>query len=430
MVEIVILAGGAGTRMHTEKVPKVLHTLCGKPMLHYIVEESLKISPLVQVVVGHKRKQVEKELKQFPIKISVQDILNFPGSGGAFKATHLRGDKILVLNGDTPLITASDLIPLLNVEGDVVIGIFDLSPPHSYGRIIKNQRGEVVKIVEAKDCTPEQLQISTANAGVYLFKREVVERYLPYIENDNHQEEYYITDLVEQAQRGGYRIVGVEVNWAKFRGVNNLVELAIAEEEICNRIKEKWMREGVIIRFPQSVYIDAYTTFEGECEIEPGVVIRKSRIVASKIKAHSVVEGGELINSEVGPMARIRPGSRIEWSKIGNFVEVKNSNLDGVKAGHLTYLGDSDIGSGTNIGAGTITCNYDGRRKNRTRIGKRVFVGSDVKFIAPVEIGDEVIVAAGSVVNKNIPKGSLAISRPQLKIVKEFFYRFFGKSSL
>ena len=425
MVEIVVLAGGAGTRMHTSR-PKVIHQLCGKPMLHWIVEESLKITPLVQVVVGHKRELVEESLTPYPIDIAVQDIENYPGSGGALMAARLRGDKILVLNGDIPLITADDLAPFLEVEGDVVVGVFDVPPPHSYGRIIRDREGYIVKIVEAKDCTPDQLQIATSNSGVYLFKREVVERLLPRITNNNAQREYYVTDLIELAYREGYKVVGVEVEEERFQGVNNLVELAAAETKLCRRIKEKWMREGVIIRLPETVYIDAYTTFKGECEVEPGAVIKRSKIVNSRIKAHSVVEEGEIIDSEIGPMARIRPGSKIVESRIGNFVEVKNSVLEGVKAGHLSYLGDSEIGEGTNIGAGTITCNYDGKRKYRTKIGKNVFVGSDVKLIAPVEIADEVILAAGSVINRDIPRGSLAIGRPPLRIVKNFFYRFFN----
>jgi len=196
---------------------------------------------------------------------------------------------------------------------------------------------------------------------------------------------------------------------------------------MCKRIKEYWMKRGVIMHLPDTIYIDAYTSFEDECEVGSGCIIKKSVIIESEIRPLSVIEEAVIKNSGVGPMARIRPKSELIDTHIGNFVEVKASKLKGVKAGHLSYLGDSEIDEGTNIGAGTITCNYDGKAKYKTKIGKNVFVGSDTQLIAPVVIEDDVIIAAGSTVNKDVKKGSLAISRAPLKIVKDFYYKFFGR---
>lgn len=428
MVEIVILAGGKGTRMRSS-LPKILHTLCDKPMIHWIIEEALKVTSSVNVILGHKLETTRPVVEEYPVKVWVQDLENFPGSGGALMAcaSHLKGEKIIVINGDTPLIEEQDIRELMKVDGDVVVGVMRVEKPNSYGRIIMRGEWEIERIVEVKDATPEQLKIEWVNSGIYLFRREIIEKYISQLDNSNAQEEFYVTQLVELAKKGGAKVVAVEVDAHRLQGINNKKELAEAEAIKCREIKNRLMEQGVIMHLPETIFIDAYSTFEGECQLEPGVVIKKSRIVASKIKANSVIEGGEIIDSEVGPMARIRPKTRLEKSKIGNFVEVKASKLKEVKAGHLSYLGDSEIGEGTNIGAGTITCNYDGKGKYKTKIGKNVFVGSDTKLIAPVNIGDETIIGAGSVVNKDVPQGALALSRPPLKIIPNFFYKFFGK---
>ncbi|MRJ06112.1 MAG: UDP-N-acetylglucosamine diphosphorylase/glucosamine-1-phosphate N-acetyltransferase, partial [Epsilonproteobacteria bacterium] len=413
MVEIVILAGGKGTRMRSS-LPKILHTLCDKPMIHWIIEEALKVTSSVNVILGHKLETTRPVVEEYPVKVWVQDLENFPGSGGALMAcaSHLKGEKIIVINGDTPLIEEQDIRELMKVDGDVVVGVMRVEKPNSYGRIIMGGEWEIERIVEVKDATPEQLKIEWVNSGIYLFRREIIEKYISQLDNSNAQEEFYVTQLVELAKEGGAKVVAVEVDAHRLQGINNKKELAEAEAIKCREIKNRLMEQGVIMHLPETIFIDAYSTFEGECQLEPGVVIKKSRIVASKIKANSVIEGGEIIDSEVGPMARIRPKTRLEKSKIGNFVEVKASKLKEVKAGHLSYLGDSEIGEGTNIGAGTITCNYDGKGKYKTKIGKNVFVGSDTKLIAPVNIGDETIIGAGSVVNKDVPQGALALSRP------------------
>ncbi len=211
-------------------------------------------------------------------------------------------------------------------------------------------------------------------------------------------------------------------------GVNSKYHLALAEELMQERIKQRFMEAGVIMRLPDTIYIESDVVIESESIIENGVSLLKgSKIINSHVKTNSVVEDSLLKNSEIGPMARVRPKSTLINSKIGNFVEIKKSTLTGVKAGHLSYLGDSEIDEGTNIGCGTITCNYDGKAKYKTIIGKNVFVGSDTQLVAPIVIEDDVLIASGTTVTKDIKKGSLAINRAPLKIVENFFYKFFGK---
>ena len=430
MPQIIILAAGRGTRMKSQ-LPKVLHTLCNKPMIHYIIEESKKITNSIDVVLSHKFEEVKKEIEPFNVRIHKQNLKQYPGTGGALISL-MENEKwemeneILILNGDMPLITQEEIEKFFEIDADIVMSVMKLDNPDGYGRVVI-ENGKVKKIVEQKDANEEELKIPFVNAGVYMFKKEILEKYIPLLNNNNAQKEYYLTDVIEMAVKDGKTVKALEVNEEDFKGINSKKDLAEAERIMCNRIKDKWMREGVIMRLPETIFIDANSTFIGECEIESGSVIKKSKIIESKIKANSVIEEAIIKNSEIGPMARIRPKSEITDSKIGNFVEVKASKLNDVKAGHLSYLGDSEIESGTNIGAGTITCNYDGKRKYKTKIGKNVFVGSDTQLIAPVTIEDDVIIAAGSTVNKDVKKGSLAISRAPLKIIEGFYYKFFGK---
>jgi len=424
-MQIVILAAGKGTRMKS-KSAKVIHTLCNKPMIEYIIEESLKLTPHLDVILNHQFETVKSIVSKYPVNIIKQDLKNFPGTGGALKEVSFKEDKILVLNGDMPLIKAEELKKFESKNADIVMSVMKLDNPEGYGRVvIKN--GKVKKIVEQKDANEEELKIPYVNAGVYLFKKEVLEKYLPKLSNQNAQKEYYLTDIIEMAVKDGLEIEAIEVDEENFRGINSKKDLAYAEEIMCKRIKEFWMQEGVIMHLPNTIFIDANTTFLGECEVHSGCVIKDSTIIESEIRPLSVIESAVIKNSGVGPMARIRPKSELIDTHIGNFVEVKASKLKGVKAGHLSYLGDSEIEEGTNIGAGTITCNYDGKAKHKTKIGKNVFVGSDTQLIAPVIIEDDVIIAAGSTVNKDVKKGELAISRAPLKIIKDFYYKFFGR---
>ncbi|WP_201338544.1 MULTISPECIES: bifunctional UDP-N-acetylglucosamine diphosphorylase/glucosamine-1-phosphate N-acetyltransferase GlmU [unclassified Nitratiruptor] len=427
-LSIVILAAGQGTRMKSN-LPKVLHKISGRPMIWHIVKEAKKISNDITVVLYHKADIIQEYLeKEFEnLHFVLQDHKNYPGTGGALRDISFKGDKILVLNGDMPLVQASELEKFTQSDADIVMSVIELTDPSGYGRV-KICDGSVQEIIEQKDANEEELAICTVNAGVYLFKKEILEKYLPKLSNDNAQQEYYLTDIIALARADNLTIEPLFVNEENFKGVNSKVDLTSAEEIMQNRIKKRWMQEGVIFRLPQTSYVEVDVEFMGECEVENGCVLRgKTLIKESHIKAHSIIEESQISYSTIGPLARIRPGSVIEDTHIGNFVEVKKSHLKGVKAGHLSYLGDSEIEEGTNIGAGTITCNYDGKAKYKTKIGKNVFIGSDTQLIAPVVLEDDVIIAAGTTVTKNVTKGSLAISRTPLKIVKDFYYKFFGE---
>jgi bifunctional UDP-N-acetylglucosamine pyrophosphorylase/glucosamine-1-phosphate N-acetyltransferase len=288
---------------------------------------------------------------------------------------------------------------------------------------------QVLKIVEQKDATQEELKTTTVNAGVYAFKKAILDKYIPLLKNDNAQNEYYLTDIIAMARADGANVNALLVDEEHFKGVNSKLDLSRAEEIMQERIKAYWMQAGVTMQLPQTIYIEEGVTFEGECIIENGCRLTGNTLISNSIiKAHSVIEDSIVKNSDVGPLAHLRPASHIEDTHIGNFVEVKKSSLKGVKAGHLSYLGDAIIDEGTNIGAGTITCNYDGLKKYQTIIGKNVFVGSDSQLVAPVTIEDDVMIAAGTTVpSGKITKGSLAISRTKLRTISDFYYKFFGK---
>jgi len=427
-VSIVILAAGQGTRMKSD-TPKVLHKISGKEMLFHIIDVAKLISDDITVVLNHQFDRVKSaiESRYEGISIHKQDSTNYPGTGGALKGVEFRDDRVLILNGDMPLITKESLLKLYEARGDIAMSVIELQNPSGYGRVVISEDG-VERIVEEKDCSEDELKIDTVNAGVYCIDRELLEEYIPKLDNNNSQKEYYLTDIIELAREDNRAITPVFVREEEFKGVNSKYDLALAEEIMQDRIKKHWMQKGVIMRLPQTIYIDYNVAFEGECEIENGVRIEgESKIISSHIKANSVVEESIVIDSSIGPMAHIRPNSKIQNSHIGNFVEVKKGELNGIKAGHLSYLGDCFIDEGTNIGAGTITCNYDGKQKYQTKIGKNVFVGSDSQLVAPLNIEDDTIIAAGSTITKDIPKGALAISRVPQKIVREFFYKFFAK---
>ena len=426
-LSVVILAAGQGTRMKSS-MPKVLHSVSGKPMLFHAIDAAQTLSDDVTVVLYHQAERIDKEITESydGILFHLQDAAQFPGTGGAMKGVTFKHERVLILNGDMPLITTQSLQALVSGDADINMSVIEMEDSSGYGRVIIDE-SNVKEIVEEKDCTPEQKMVKTVNAGIYAVKKELLDRYIPALSNDNAQAEYYLTDIVKMAVDEGRIVHPVYVKEEEFKGVNSKLDLAEAEVIMQRRIKEKLMMAGVIMRLPDTIYIDCRAEFEGECIIENGVSIQgASHIIDSHIKTHSIVEDSLLQNSDIGPMARIRPQSKIIDTHIGNFVEVKKSTLTGVKAGHLSYIGDATIDEGSNIGAGVITCNYDGKAKYQTIIGKNVFVGSDTQLLAPVTIEDDVIIAAGTTVNKNIARGELAISRAPLKKVAGFFDRFFG----
>ena len=427
-ISIVILAAGKGSRMKST-TPKVLHKISGKAMLFHAIDAGQKISDDITVVLYHQANRVQEEIEAEyqNINFHLQDAEQFPGTGGAMKGIVTKYKKTLILNGDMPLITQASLNALTCSDADINMSVIKLDNPTGYGRVvIDNER--VQEIVEQKDCSVEQLQIKTVNAGIYAVNSELLNRYIPLLSNDNAQSEYYLTDIIKMAVDEGREVTPIYVSEEEFKGVNSKFDLAQAEIIMQNRIKKELMEQGITMRFPDSIYIDCRATFEGESILENGVtVLGKSKLINAHIKTNSVVEDSIIENSDVGPMGRIRPLSHLKNTHIGNFVEVKKSTLTGVKAGHLAYLGDSTIDEGSNIGAGVITCNYDGKKKYKTVIGKNVFVGSDSQLVAPVTIEDDVMIGAGTTLTKNVKKGSLALSRTPLKVVSNFFYKFFGK---
>jgi bifunctional UDP-N-acetylglucosamine pyrophosphorylase / glucosamine-1-phosphate N-acetyltransferase len=429
-LSIIILAAGAGTRMKS-KLPKVLHKISGREMLYYSIKEANKLSDDIHIVLFNQHELVKSSMEKYfdGINFHIQDFLNLPGTGGAVMGITPKYDRVLVLNGDMPLIEAQELSKLNFASKDIpiVMTVLELQNADGYGRVII-ENSNVKKIVEQKDCNEDEIKVNSANAGIYCFDKEFLLSHLPLLSNQNAQKEYYITDLVEMAINKGLKVAPISVNEENFKGVNSKFDLSQAEVIHQNRIKKAFMANGITMRLPDTIYIEEDVEIEGDSVLENGVtLLGKTKIISSHIKTNSIVESSIIKNSDIGPMARIRPDSRVESSHIGNFVEVKKSNLFEVKAGHLSYLGDSEIDSGTNVGAGTITCNYDGVNKYKTKIGKNVFIGSDTQLVAPLEIPDNVMIAAGSTVTKNPKSGDLVLSRTPQKSLAGFFDKFFGK---
>lgn len=435
-LSIIILAAGKGTRMKSS-IPKVLHKISGKEMLYYSIEEAKKLSDDIHVVLYHQSELVQSTMEKYfeNINYHIQDHDKYPGTGGAVMGIAPKNEKVLVLNGDMPLIEAEELKQLTEDDNThqaenqkLTMSVLNLACADGYGRVLI-EKGKVTKIIEQKDCSSYELDILTANAGIYCFDTQFLLESLPKLSNDNAQEEYYITDLVELAVKEDIAIKPVVVKEENFKGVNSKFDLANAEVIHQNRIKTNFLKEGITMKLPNTIYIEHGVVIEGETILENGVtLLGNSKICDSIIKTNSIVEDSIVDHSEIGPMARIRPLSILRNSHIGNFVEVKKSHLTGVKAGHLAYLGDSCIDEGTNIGAGTITCNYDGINKHKTIIGKNVFIGSDTQLVAPVTIEDNAMIAAGSTITNDVKSGDLALSRTKQKSIKGFFHKFFKSS--
>ena len=426
-ISIIILAAGKGTRMKSS-LPKVLHKISGFEMLYYSILEAKKLSDDITVVLSHQADLVQNEMDKYftNIQYHIQDMENFPGTGGAVMGITPKHNKTLVLNGDMPLIEADELQTLIT-NAPLTMSVLELKSADGYGRVVVDN-GHVKKIVEQKDCNEFELAINTANAGIYCFDSNFLLESLPKLSNDNNQAEYYITDLVEMAIKQNLEVKPIIVSEENFKGVNSKFDLANAEVIHQNRLKERFMKDGISMRLPDTIYIDYSVQIEGESIIENNVtLLGKTILKDAHIKSGSVVEDSTLINSDVGPMGRIRPNSELIDTHIGNFVEVKKGKLTGVKAGHLAYLGDCEIDKGSNIGAGTITCNYDGKNKFKTIIGKNVFVGSDTQLVAPVTLEDDTMIAAGSTITNDVKSGELALSRTKQKSIAGFFYKFFGK---
>lgn len=429
-LSVVILAAGKGTRMHS-KLPKVLHKICGKEMLYYSIKQAQSISDDVCVVLGFEAELVQSSMEKYfkDIRYLTQDLANYPGTAGALKNYRPKYKKVLVLNGDMPLVQTEKLELFLHFDTPIVMSVLHFLHHREgkcgYGRaVIKNN--EVLEVIEEKDANEEILKIQTMNAGVYCIDSNLLENFLAQMHNNNAQKEYYLTDIIAYSKNNGLKISPVFVDEESYKGVNTRLDLAKSEEIMCRRIRNRWLREGVSMQLPESIYIEEGVSFSGECMLENGVRLTgNTQIIHSHIKAHSVIEDSIVEFSDVGPLAHLRPKSELKNTHIGNFVEVKASKLDGVKAGHLSYIGDCEAQEGTNIGAGFITCNYDGKRKHKTFIGKNVFIGSDTQAVAPVTLESECIIGAGTTITKDVKKGQLLLTRADEKRLDNFYEIFF-----
>lgn len=430
-LSIIILAAGSGTRMKSS-TPKVLHKICGQELLFFSIEVAMQLSDDIHIILYHQAQRVQEACESRfgdKLKFHIQDFENFAGTGGALMQKGEMIDtahkRVLILNGDMPLITPYSLQKLTSLSSPVVLGVIESKNPYGYGRVVIEE-GEVKAIVEEKDACEEVKRICTINSGVYVFDKEVLCKFLPLLDNRNAQNEYYLTDVIKLSASDGVEIRSVFVDEEEFGGINDKAQLSSAEEVMLHRLRVEAMKQGVIMHLPQSIYIEKSVRFEGECEIEQGVQLFGDTLIKdSHIKAHSVVRDSQIISSDIGPMAHIRPNSYIEKTHIGNFVEVKNSKLYSIKAGHLSYLGDSEIDEGSNVGAGVITCNYDGKKKSKTKIGKNVFIGSDTQLIAPITIADHTLIGAGSTISKNSKEGDLLISRSDQRNLENGYFAFF-----
>ncbi|WP_447723852.1 bifunctional UDP-N-acetylglucosamine diphosphorylase/glucosamine-1-phosphate N-acetyltransferase GlmU [Sphingomonas koreensis] len=424
-IAAIILAAGSGTRMKSD-LHKVLHPIAGRPMLLHLVDTVAGLSPAkTVVVVGARREQVEAAVAPHGA-VSAHQAEQL-GTGHAVMQAEdalagFDGD-VLILYGDVPLVTEEtmrrmvDRLHAPDAPSVVVLG-FRPADPAAYGRVIVDGDGRIAKIVEYKDASPEERAVTLCNSGLMAVRSADLFALLARLGNDNAAGEYYLTDIVElsTAHAGGSTVI--ETDAAEVAGVNSRSDLAAVEADWQQARRARAMAEGVTLIAPQTVWFAYDTVLGRDVTIEPNVVFGPGVSVADgvSIRAFSHIEGATIATgAEIGPYARLRPGTVVgEKAKIGNFVETKKVVLGkGAKANHLTYLGDAEIGAGANIGAGTITCNYDGFFKYRTQIGAGAFIGSNSALVAPVAIGDGAIVAAGSVLTRDVEADALALVRPE-----------------
>jgi bifunctional UDP-N-acetylglucosamine pyrophosphorylase / glucosamine-1-phosphate N-acetyltransferase len=447
-INVVILAAGLGTRMKSKNA-KVLHRAGGLTLVEHVVNAATGITPSehVTVVVGCQAEQVKAALAHSGVRFVEQK--EQKGTGHALMmcrdALSTEGGLVVVTYGDGPLLSRATLQELVDRQaagGQAATLITTrLEDPTGYGRIILDKDGEVQAIVEQKAATPQQLAIPLINSGIYCFRADLLWKHITEIGTDNPAREYYLTDIVEILNHAGHKVAALEVpDSQELLGINTRVELAAVDKIFRERKVRDLMLAGVTIEKPETVTIDCAVRIGEDSIVGPSAqILGKTEIGEDcRIGACAIVENSKLADrvhvapftsivdsqvesdAQIGPFARLRPGNRVETgAHIGNFVELKNTRLGaGAKAGHLAYLGDAEIGDKTNIGAGTITCNYDGAQKHRTRIGKEVFVGSNSTLVAPIEIGDKSYIGAGSVITDLVPKDALALGRAR-QVVKE-----------
>ncbi len=435
-LSIIILAAGQGTRMHSD-LPKVLQTLAGRPLLAHVLDVSRALgADDIAVVYGHGGEAVQQTCGSDGVRWVLQ--AEQLGTGHAVQQAMPDtpdNNQALILYGDVPLLTRETLQRLLGAAkvGEVSLLTVDLDDPTGYGRIVRDN-DEVIGIVEEKDASDEEREITEINTGVMVCNTSELRPWLDEVGNDNAQGEYYLTDVVRMAVRDGVSVKGIKAdNWVEAMGINDKKQLAEAERALQTRLVNELMQQGVGFADParvdirgnlncgKDVFIDVNAVFEGDVSlgdgtrIEPNNLIRDSKLgTGTIVHSNCHIEGATTgSDCEIGPFARLRPGAELANNvKIGNFVEIKKSTIaSGSKVNHLTYIGDTEIGTGVNVGAGTITCNYDGAAKHRTKIGADVSIGSNVNLVAPVEIGKGATIGAGSTITKSVADGQLVLER-------------------
>jgi bifunctional UDP-N-acetylglucosamine pyrophosphorylase/glucosamine-1-phosphate N-acetyltransferase len=435
-LEVVILAAGQGTRMRSA-LPKVLHPLAGKPLVQHVIETAAALrATAIHTVVGHGAEQVQQRLASQPSRWVLQEQQLGTGHAVAQALPDIDdGSTVLVLYGDVPLVRAETLEKLLaSARAGLALLTVELPDPTGYGRILRHGSGAIRAIVEQKDATPEQLAVREVNTGILAAPARLLKQWLPRLQANNAQGEYYLTDIVGMAVADGIDVSARQPGsgW-EVQGVNNRLQLAELERHHQRSIAEQLMADGATLADPARIdvrgslrtgrdcFIDVGCVFEGDVVLGDNVhigsccVVRNARIADGvEIDSHTSIDGATIgTGAHVGPFARLRPGTAMaEGSRIGNFVETKKAEIGpGSKVNHLTYIGDCVIGVKANIGAGTITCNYDGVNKFKTEIGDGAFIGSNSSLVAPVTIGREATVAAGSVITGNVGDGQLGVGR-------------------
>jgi bifunctional UDP-N-acetylglucosamine pyrophosphorylase/glucosamine-1-phosphate N-acetyltransferase len=446
-LDIVVLAAGKGTRMRSGQ-PKVLHKLAGKPLLQHVLDSAQKLSPdSVSVVYGFGGDQVKEQITQPDILWVEQREQNGTGHAVAQALPGLANDsKVLVLYGDVPLTLSETLTGLLDKvqsENSIAVLTCTLDNPDGYGRMVRNPDGNVVGIVEQKDASTEQLLISEINTGIMVIPAMLLKKWIPELSNENAQGEYYLTDIIQLAAQQGISISTHQPkSELEIEGINSRTQLARMERIYQQSLCDKHMDQGVTFLDPSrvdirgtlttgiDVTIDVNVVFEGNVELGSNVQIAPNCIIKdafigdnTQIHANSVIDQATVTeNCSIGPFARLRPGAELaDGARVGNFVEIKKSKIgEGSKVNHLSYIGDATLGERVNIGAGTITCNYDGTNKFETIMKNDVFIGSNSSLVAPVTISDNATVAAGSTITKNVPKDALGIARGKQRNVENW----------
>lgn len=442
-LDIVILAAGQGTRMRSA-LPKVLHPVAGKAMLGHVIDTARLLKPQgIHVVIGHGAELVRERLAADDLNFVLQSEQLGTGHAVAQALPALSAERVLILYGDVPLIEVETLQRLLQQVSEQQLGLLtvNLNDPTGYGRIVRDDAGVVKAIVEHKDASTEQRQISEGNTGILAVPGKRLGDWLGRLSNSNAQGEYYLTDVIAMAAADGL-VVATEqaADEMEVLGANDRIQLSQLERHYQFRAARRLMLQGVTLIDParfdlrgevtvgRDVSIDINVILEGQVVIEDGVQIGPNCVIKNStlrkgaiVKANSHLEGADVgEGADCGPFARLRPGSVLgAKAHVGNFVELKNAKLgEGAKAGHLSYLGDAEIGARTNIGAGTITCNYDGANKFKTVLGEDVFIGSNSALVAPVTLGDRATTGAGSVITSDVPDNTLAVGRAKQRNIE------------